>query len=298
VNLRRLSGILLIFAAGAGFIFTIVGLFEVWRFRPVVTNSGLETLALFDQTLTTTQNGLDIAGQALQSTTVGVESLQTTTQALSQTISDTNPLLDSLTSLTSKDFPAALDATQTSLASAQGSALLIDNTLATLSSIPFLPMTAYKPEVPLHTALAGVSTSLDSLKPALKTITDSLTTGKTNLSGVAVEINNISETTKEISTSLASAKTIIDQYKTVTTQLKTRLEAAQLAVPGWIMSTAWILTIVLAWSLIAQLGMGIQGLNLLRDHRLGKKLWISISQSASRRLQIRKMRQYGIGIPR
>jgi len=297
MNLRKRYGYLLVFTAAVGFIFTIAGFYGVWHYRPIVAKSVMETLALFDQTLKTTQDGLDIAGQALQSTTVGVASLQTTTRALAQTINDTNPLLDSLTSLTSKDFPAALDATQTSLASAQSSALLIDNTLATLTSIPFLPMDAYKPEVPLHTALEQVSTSLDSLTPALNTITSSLADGKANLNGVAVEINKISLTTQEISATLGSGQTVIDQYKSVTTQLKTRLEATQLAAPGWMMATAWILSLVLAWSLIAQLGLGMQGFDLLQSHNLVKKPWITISQRASRRFQTRKMRAYGFGIP-
>ena len=262
---RRLLGILLIIAAAAGLIFSIVGLFEIWRYRSAVTQTVIDTLALFDQTLKTTQDGLIIVGQVLQTTTVDVASLQTTTQALAQTIHDTNPMLDSLTGLTSKDFPAAVDAAQTSLTSAQSSALLIDNALATITSIPFLPVPAYKPEVSLHSALANISTSLDSLTPALAIITSSLVDGKTNLSSVEVELNKISETTKGISSALGSAQKNIDQYKTVTTQLKARVETAQLTAPSWITAIAWILSFVLGWLLIAQLAMCAQGLDMLRS---------------------------------
>lgn len=263
MNLRRLFGFLVIMAAAAGFIFSVVGLFEIWRYRPVVTQTVIDTLALFDQTLTTTQDGLTIVGQMVQTTTVDVASLQTTTHALAQTIHDTSPMLDSLTSLTSKDFPAAVKATQTSLTSAQSSALLIDNVLVTLTSIPFSPV-AYKPDIPLHTALAQVSTSLNSLTPALATITSSLVDGKTNLGVVEVELNKISETTKEINNDLGSAQTVIDQYETVTTQLKVRVEATQLVAPGWMTTITWILTFVLSWFLIAQLGLCAQGLDMLR----------------------------------
>jgi hypothetical protein len=270
MNLRRLLGFLLIMAAAAGFIFSVVGLFEIWRYRPVVTQTVIDTLALFDQGLKTTQDGLNIVGQEVQTTTIDVASLQTTTQALAQTIRETNPMLDSLTSLTSKDFPAAIDATQTSLASAQSTALLIDNALAALTSIPFSPVAAYKPDVPLHTALAKVSTSLNSLTPALATITSSLVDGKTNLGVVEVELNKISETTKGISNALGSAQTVIDQYQTVTTQLKVRVEATRLVAPGWITTITWILSFVLGWLLIAQLGLCAQGLDMLRGRREAK----------------------------
>ena len=265
--LRRLVGLLLILAAVAGIIFSVVGLIEVWRYRPGVTQYVTDNLTVVDQALNTTQAGLTIVGQLVQTTTVDVASLQTTTQALAQAIHDTNPMIDSLTSLTGKDFPAAISATRTSLASAQGSAQLIDSVLAALTSIPFSPVAAYKPEVPLHTALAQVSASLNALPPALATINASLVDGQTNLAVVEVELNQISETTQGISDTLGSTQTVIEQYQTVTAQLKTRVEATQLTATAWITTISWVLSFVLGWLLIAQLGLGSQGLDLLRGRR-------------------------------
>jgi hypothetical protein len=262
--LRKIVGVLLIIAAAAGIIFSLVGLVEVWRYRSIVTKTVTDNLALVDQSLNTTQDVLTIVGQMVQTTTIDVSSLQATTKALSLTIHGTNPMLDSLISLTGKDFPAAVHATQTSLASAQGSALIIDNVLAALTNIPFLPVAAYKPEVPLHTALAQVSTSLDILIPSLATINTSLMDGKTNLSTVESELTAISETTPGINDSLANAQSVIDQYQAVTAQLKMNVEAVQLGAQNWIKAIAWILSFVIGWLLIAQLGLGLQGLDLVR----------------------------------
>jgi hypothetical protein len=270
MNPRRLFGFLLMIAAVAGFIFGVVGLFEIWRFRPVVAQTVNDTLALFDQTLNTTQDGLTIVGQVVLTTTVDVASLETTTQALAQTIHATNPMIDSLTSLTSKDFTAAVDATQTSLASAQSSALLIDNVLAALTSIPFSPVAAYQPAVPLHTALSQVAASLDALTPSLATINASLANGQTSLSVVEVELNNVSATTKGISDTLGNAQTVIDRYQAATAQLKLSVEATQVAAPGWLTTTAWVLTFVLGWLLVAQLGLAAQGLDMLRARHEAK----------------------------
>jgi hypothetical protein len=265
--LKRLLGLLLVITAAAGFIFSVFGLFEIWSYQPGVTQTVNDTLASVDQALSTTQDGLTVVDQVVQATIVDAASLQTVIQGLAQTIHETNPMLDSLSSLTSKDFPAAIDATQTSLASAQGSALLIDNVLTALTSLPLLPMAAYKPEVPLHTALAQVSTSLNFLKPALTTINSSLISGKTNLSVIEVELAKMAETMKGIGTTLSGAQTVIGQYQTSTTQLKQRVESAQGAASGWITTITWILTFLLAWLLIAQLGLCNQGLELLRGRR-------------------------------
>jgi len=265
--LRRLVGFLLVTAAAAGIIFSLTGLVEIWRYRPVVTKTVDDDLMLIDQALGTTQDVLTIVGQVVQTTTSDVASIQATTEALGLTIHDTKPMLDSLISLTGKDFPAAVNATQTSLASAQSSALLIDNVLAALTSIPFSPVAAYKPAVPLHTALAQVSTSLDTLKPSLATINTSLADGKTNLGVMEVELTKISETTQGINSTLGDAQTVIDQYKAVTAQLMTNVETAQRAAQNWMMAITWILSFILGWLLIAQLGLGAQGLDLLRGRR-------------------------------
>jgi hypothetical protein len=261
---KRIVGILLVIAAVAGIIFSLLGEIAIWRYRPVVTKKVTDNLALVDQALNTSQDVLTIVNQTLQTTKSDVTSLQVTAQALSLAIHETSPTLDSLINLTNEDLPAAVSAAQTSLASAQSSALLIDNALAALTSIPFSPVAAYKPAVPLHTALAQVSTSLNTLKPSLATINTSLVDGKTNLGIVEAELTKISETTLGINSTLDSAQTVIDQYIAVVTQLKTNVETAQQEAITWITAITWILSFVLGWILISQLGLGIQGLDLVR----------------------------------
>jgi hypothetical protein len=267
MNIRRLLGFLFLIAAAAGIIFSIVSLIQIWRYEEVVTQNVVDNLALVDQALDATQDGLTVVDQVVETTKVDVTSLQTTTRALALAIHDTNSMLTSLSTMASKDFPDSVKATQTSLASAESSALLIDNTLAVITSIPFLPLSAYKPQVPLHTALAEVSTSLDSIPTSLATIHTSLDNGKVNLEVVEVELDNISETTKEISSALGSAQTAIGHYQTVTKQVKARVEALQLVAPGWIKTVTWVLSFVLVWVLISQLGLGLQGLDILQAHR-------------------------------
>jgi hypothetical protein len=267
MNLRKLLGVFMIVAAVAGIIFCTIGLIKIWQVKPTLTQAVSDNLTLLDETLIATEDGLTLIGQLVHTTSTDVASLQTTTQALAQTIHDTNPMLDSLTSLAGKDLPDAIIAAQTSLASAQGSAQLIDTVLGALTSIPFSPVAQYKPEVPLHTSLSQVSTSLDTIPPSLATIHTSLSAGKTNLGVVESELTKISTTVKGISDTLGSTQKSIDQYKTVTTKLKARVEASQLGAPNLITTFAWILTILLVWLLISQLGLWVQGFDLLQGRR-------------------------------
>jgi chromosome segregation ATPase len=128
----------------------------------------------------------------------------------------------------------------------------------------------YQPEVPLHTALAQVSTSLNSLIPALATIHTSLTAGKTSLVIIEKELSKINATTVEMSSALGSAQKVIGEYQAVTSQLKDRLEAAQRAVSDWLMTIAWVLSFVLGWLLFAQLGLFTQGYYMLQERSQAK----------------------------
>ena len=85
-----------------------------------------------------------------------------------------------------------------------------------------------------------------------------------------IELTKISATTQGISSTLASAQTVIDQYKATTSQLKANVETAQRQASAWILVTAWILSFLLGWLLIAQLGLGMQGLDLVRGRRDAK----------------------------
>ena len=133
-----------------------------------------DTLALYDQTLVVTRDGLTKIGLLVETTSLDVTSLAGDRPGAGANLHETTSMADSLTGLTSKDLPGAIEATQTSLVSAQSSALLIDNALGAITSIPFLPVAVYKPDVSLHTALAQVVDSLNSIKPALVTFSSSL----------------------------------------------------------------------------------------------------------------------------
>ncbi|HEY5158625.1 MAG TPA: hypothetical protein VII93_11750, partial [Anaerolineales bacterium] len=101
-------------------------------------------------------------------------------------------------------------------------------------------------------------------------INTSLAEGKTNLGIMDGELTKISDTTQGMSSTLASAQTVIDQYKATITQLKANVETAQREAQAWILAITWILSFVLVWILIVQLGLCLQGLDLVRDRRDAK----------------------------
>jgi hypothetical protein len=84
---------------------------------------------------------------------------------------------------------------------------------------------------------------------------------------VEAQLGQVSNTIQGMSTNLTDAQTVINHYIAVTTQLKTNVETAQLNAPTWITSITLILSLVLGWLVIAQLGLGMQGFDLVRGSR-------------------------------
>jgi hypothetical protein len=264
---KKFIGYLLILAAAGGIIFSLAGLVFIWSYKPVLTRSVKENLALVDQSLGSTQEVLTIVDNMVQAPSIDIASLQTTVESVAKTMQDVDPALETLIQLTSQDFPNAITSTKSSLAAAQGSALLIDNVLTALTSIPLLTVTPYQPDVPLHIALANVSSSMDTLLSSMSGITTSLSDARENLANMDEGITSILDTTQTIVDTLDSAKEIISQYQTLLTELTTKVETAQINAPTWITAAAVILSFLFLWLLIAQLGLGLQGIDLLRAHK-------------------------------
>lgn len=264
MNSRKIFGLVLLGTAALGVILSTAGLVGVWRLRPMLNNTVSEGLALAASIINTTQDGLNLVDRLVAGISDEVTGLEDTTRAVALTISGVDPILTSLADLTNKNFPAAVSSAQASLQSAQNSARLIDDILAALTSIPLSPVAAYKPEVPLNQALGQVSSSLDTVTPSLTSIYQGLVDGQKNLSTVKDELFTIADNTRGIGDSLNGAGALVDQYQQALDLLEEKVRSTQKTANGWINAFTWVLTIVLLWLMIAQVGLAAQGYEYLR----------------------------------
>ena len=263
MDVRKGLGYLFVFTAALGLVMGLFMLISVWRYRPGLIETISGNIKKIDQSLTTTQDGLNIISQEIELIAVNMTSLLETTDALGGTIHASGPMLDSLNNLTSKDLPNMITSTQAALLSAQSSAQLMDNVLSALTSIPFINILPYKPQVPLYTSLGEVSNSLNALKPSLISINASLILSKNNITSLEKEMAKISETTKNMSKTFSGVQAIVDQYKGTTKTLQEQVRDIDTGAPTSINSLAYLLTLALLWFLLAQVSLLAQGLYLL-----------------------------------
>jgi hypothetical protein len=259
----RIIGAALALAAGAGMLFSLFGIVQTWRVRPVLVNGLVYELDLLRATVDTTSVGLTTISDTLKTASGNVQVLQDTTAGLTQSLHEAQPMLDTLVRLLGHDLPNTITATQISLDSAAASALLIDNIMGSITNLPLLGLDKYAPEVPLHTALGNVSSNLGAITPGLTSLQANLAAVKVSMGNVEVEVAKMGGDVEQMVSNMEAARQVIAQYQQESELLLAQVESAKKNLPAWITSLAWFLTIALVWLFITQIGLLIKGWEML-----------------------------------
>lgn len=260
---RKIIGIALIIAAIIGLILSVGGIIGFWMAKEPLTAGLTNTFDLLKTTLEATSSGMKVAEDTLTRAVSDVTTMEETILTASKTVGDTVPLIDSLAILLAEKLPTAIGTVQTALTSAQTSARSIEGTLQLLTSIPFLPMEPYNPDVPLPDALGEVVTSLDPIPQSLIDMEESLTTSQENLTMISSQVGTISENVGELRTTLNDTKQVIAQYQAVLTTLEGQISIAQANIGNVLNIVGWVVTIFLIWLGLAQIGLLTQGLEMV-----------------------------------
>jgi hypothetical protein len=257
---RKVIGYTFIVTAVLGLLFSLAGIVLVWTVKAPLTANMFSTLDLIDTTLEATSSGFTIVDETLSNTISDMSSIENTVQTAGNGINDSVPLVQSLSTLLSENIPQAITATQTGLSSLQDASGTIESTLRLVTSIPFLPIESYDPEVSFSAALEDVSKSLDAIPQSLSDMETTMNTTEGNLVMLGAQINIIARNISELKDSFYEIQLVFDQYQDVITELEGRIDAFRGNLQTGITITAWIFTIIFIWLGIAQLALLTQGL--------------------------------------
>ncbi len=262
---KKALGITIICISTLGTILGIFFLFQVWHYRqPVIDSlrSGLDKSAAI---LQTTGEGLTVIDQVVKNVYTSTVYLDDATNALAQTMESTSQFMDSAGSFVGTDLINTITNTQAALNSAQASAVVIDNILTTMSKIPLIGIT-YDPKTPLNKALGQVSSSLDPVQSSLMDFQTNLDDTNTSMQILKDQIATLDQKIITINNNLLEAQTTISSYRTQVDSLNLSVERVKSNLPSWINSLAWILSAIILWLLIIQVGIFLQGISLLSSN--------------------------------
>jgi methyl-accepting chemotaxis protein len=260
--IRRFFGLLLIIATVIGLIFSLVGIFYVWKLQPTAANSLQTTLTLLSDTLEATSQGLIVTKDALKSSVDMVANMQSTLETTAKTIDSTDPMIDAIADLMEKQLPDTISATQKSLISAKESAGVIDQMLLTLSAvnIPLMgPLVNYNPDKPLAVSLGDVASSLDGLPESFVGLTENLRTTQSNVQTFQADLSVTAASVGAIKDSVAQYEMVVNQYQLSLCQVQMQIKTLADGIPAATRTGAVALTVFLIWMALAQIGLAAQG---------------------------------------
>lgn len=261
--MKRILGIVLILVSAASLLASLGGLAAIWLERQPVTDAALAGMNLLVDTLDTTSDALKVSADSLQSASDTVATVEKVSLTAAQTMSTTRATLGSLSALTGKDLPGAIDSSRTALRSAQASALVVDNVLAALSRAPLLGI-QYNPAMPLNAALGDVAKSLDSLPATFATIDRNLNGTAGSLDPMVASLNTVPQTTQQAQRNIADARQVIARYQGQVNSLQKQSKSLRANLPAALTAVAVGLTFVVLWLGVLQLQVLLKGLKLLR----------------------------------
>ncbi|MCS6880506.1 MAG: hypothetical protein RMK84_13895 [Oscillochloridaceae bacterium] len=258
---RRVAGMLLMISAALGLLISVAGVIIV-NYAGIALRSGLgRQLDALEQALDATSEGLDLAEASLVEAERTVGNLSATVASASRAVSDTQPSLAALETLSGTRLPATIASTRQALYSAAETARAVDAVLRALSifGVP------YNPDVPLNVAIEGVAETLDDMPPALDEIASGINTARKNTTTIAGDLNEVATGLEALSANLGGARGVVGQYQEVVGELQRAVAGIRTSAPFWIGLFQGSVTLLLIWLVLVQPGLLLQGWDLYQQ---------------------------------
>ena len=275
--LRRILGILVMVAGLLGLVLSLAGLVGVWVAKPTVAVYASSTIETLNNSVVTSQNVMDITGQALGGTIDSVDALSAMLSTTAATVEDTKPVLDGFDSMMATTLPSTLRAATDSLYTAQEAAQVLESTIKSLDAFRFLlsgvpllgdlaaqPGESYNPEKPLADSLGELASNLEGIPDTFVQMSANLSATDDNLAAVQGNLVTMSDSVKLISSSLSEYQRMISQSKSSMDNLRSILTTIQSNLATILNAAAIVLSLFLAWLLAAQVVMLSQGWELFQ----------------------------------
>lgn len=266
-TLYTIAAWILFIAAIAGIIFSAYGLFSFWRVQNEILSQLLTSINLVDKTISTTQDGLTLVTDVVEQAKDDLDLIESMTYDISDAVGNTRPTLESTSKLFGEDLSNIVVETQNSLAAAESSAILIDDTLRIIAAIPLLG-TRYAPSQPLGESIGLISDTLGDLPESLSEIEEGLDTTSEDLASIESSIDSLASRIGQIDSNLEEASVVLEDYQAITEELHENLRSFNVVLPNWFRRIVIAISALFAWICIASFGLFSTGL-LMWKHNHG-----------------------------
>ena len=273
--IRRILGVLVMIAGVLGLVLSLAGLVGVWMVQPTISGVAENTIATLNNSISTSQQAMEITGEALGATVDSVDALSAMLATTAQSVEDTAPMLEQIRGIMGETLPATLASTSNSLTTAGQAADVLDGAIrsldtfrSVLAAAPLVgafveqPAQPYNPERSLSDSLGDVATNLENLPATFVEMAGSLDKADDNLASIQSNLVTMSDSVGLISGSLREYQTMIGQSQASMESLQSMLTNLQNNLTAILNGIAIVLSLFLLWLLAAQVVILSQGWEL------------------------------------
>ena len=277
--MKRIIGFIMFITGLIGLGLAIAGIFLGRQAIDQIGASLNNTLTLTLDTLVTVEDTFALTKTAVDQAAASIATVEQTTTGLSQTIGDTQPLVNQLSVVTSNEIPNSVEAIQVSLNSSAELARQVDNTLRTLSDFQIeqsfpLPLGQsidlnfdlginYDPQTALDESLQGIADSLDGVSTELRNLEPIFAVNADNLGMMSDNVQLIAEDIAAINTVVADINPLLDRYVDTIVQIENSVTQLQANLDSYLQIVKNVLTALMIWLAILHLGPLFMGWELI-----------------------------------
>lgn len=275
---RRILGLIILLIGVAGVVIAVGGLRVSQQLLDSVGTQVDSGLQLTAESLDNVNATLLLAKNTVADVNVSMNTIQTTTLDLAQTLEETRPLIEQSTLVATEQVPDSIEAVQEAIPALTDVAGTIDSTLATLSrfridreilgfQFNYDLGINYDPEVPFDDAVVGIGDSLQGLPESLRALAVYLEVANDNLQTISDDIYLLSEDLERLNANITELDPILDEYIRLVTELNDTLRAMRQQISEQIEIARNVATIAFIWLGLTQLMPLYFGYELLSGKR-------------------------------
>ncbi len=277
--IRRILGFIMLFIGLSGLALGIGGALVTQRLVNNVGQALDQSLRLVSDSLDTVLDTLELTRTTVGQVNDSMETVETAAVNLSQTITQTRPLLDQVNQIASTDVPDSIEAVQETIPNVAEVAGTIDATLRALNdfridqTILGFPIQYdlgidYAPAVPFDESISAIGSSLDGIPDRLRTLETYLNVTDENMATISRDILLIAADLKTINSRVADVQPLLDEYTRLVTTVNDNIRQTRASLSDQLEQFKLALIIVFVWVGLTQAAPIYLGWELLRGREL------------------------------
>lgn len=184
-----------------------------------------QTLTLSAEVLDTVASSFEAAEAALVTVADGVLDAEVAVRTVGESLGDGEAALAAVADLADERLASTVETIEGALTTVEGAATVIDDTLATLGSLPIGP--SYDPDRPLGTSIGQVRDALAGLSDQLRDQADQIERTSAQLAAASDGIVGTADALVDLERELTTASELIVDYTDQTEQARVLVAAQQ-----------------------------------------------------------------------